>query len=61
MAENESLKEVLKEHILRVLRSSQGDITQTCRILGISTTSLGRKLKELGISVKASEGEKGDT
>ena len=60
MAESESLKEVQKEHILRVLRTTQGDIDQACQILGISTGSLRRKVKELGISVKASEAKESD-
>ncbi|HTY24220.1 MAG TPA: helix-turn-helix domain-containing protein [Desulfomonilaceae bacterium] len=60
MAESESLKEVQKEHILRVLRSTQGDIDQACQILGISTGSLRRKVKELRISIKASEAKESD-
>lgn len=47
-----SLKEVRKEHILKVLRATHGDTAQACRILGISVGTLRRRIKELGIFVK---------
>jgi transcriptional regulator of acetoin/glycerol metabolism len=47
-----SLKEIRKEHILKVLRATQGDIDQACRILGISVGTLRRRIKELGISAE---------
>lgn len=47
-----SLKEIRKEHILKVLRATQGDVAQACRILGISIGTLRRRVKELGISMK---------
>jgi transcriptional regulator of acetoin/glycerol metabolism len=47
-----SLKEVRKEHILKVLRATQGDVAQACRILGISVGTLRRSIKELGIAVE---------
>ncbi len=50
--EGVSLREIRKEHILKVVRSTQGDLAEACRILGISIGTLRRRIKELGISVE---------
>lgn len=42
------LREVRKEHIFQVLRSSHGDLDRASRILGISVASLKRKIKAYG-------------
>jgi len=44
-----SLKDVEREHILKVLNSNGGNITHTSQILGIGRNTLYRKLKEFGI------------
>lgn len=46
-----TLVEVEREHVRRVLELSGGHQLDTARILGISRTTLWRKLKELGIEV----------
>ena len=58
MDESQSLKEIRKEHIVLVLRSTQGDVVQASKILGISVGQLRRRIKELGISVEQSEDTK---
>ena len=58
MDESQSLKEIRKEHIVLVLCSSQGDVVQASRILGISVGQLRRRIKELGISLEQSEDTK---
>ncbi|NIS60111.1 MAG: response regulator [Proteobacteria bacterium] len=50
-----TLKEVEREVIVQTLEESEGNRTQTARILGISRKTLQNKLKEYGIQ----EGEKG--
>ncbi len=55
--EGVSLREIRKEHILKVIRSTQGDLDQACRILGISIGTLRRRIKELDISLQAEQGE----
>ncbi|OGP85066.1 MAG: hypothetical protein A2Z08_11820 [Deltaproteobacteria bacterium RBG_16_54_11] len=55
MDEGQSLKEIQKEHIILVLRSTQGDIVQASRILGISVGQLRRRIKELEISLEKGE------
>ena len=50
------LKEIHKEHILQVLRSTRGDLQSASRILGISEVVLRRKIKEFGLSIPE-EGE----
>jgi DNA-binding NtrC family response regulator len=58
MDEGRSLKEIRREHIVLVLRSSDGDVVRASRILGISVGQLWRRLKELGISLEQPEGTK---
>ncbi|MFB0505432.1 MAG: sigma-54-dependent transcriptional regulator [Thermodesulfobacteriota bacterium] len=50
-----TLKEVEKEVIVQTLEETEGNRTQTARILGISRKTLQNKLKEYGIQ----EGQKG--
>jgi DNA-binding NtrC family response regulator len=45
-----SLADVEKEHIQRVLRLHRGNATSAARQLGISRTTLWRKLREYGLS-----------
>jgi transcriptional regulator of acetoin/glycerol metabolism len=47
-----SLADVEREHILRVLRLHDGNSTAAARQLGISRTTLWRKLREYGIPRK---------
>jgi len=44
------LSEVRKEHILHVLQSADGDFDRASRILGISVSSLRRKIRQYEIS-----------
>jgi transcriptional regulator of acetoin/glycerol metabolism len=44
-----SLAEVEKEHIRRVLERHRGNATAAARQLGISRTTLWRKLREYGL------------
>ncbi len=44
-----SLAEIEKEHILRVIARHQGNATTAARQLGISRTTLWRKLREYGV------------
>jgi len=44
------LKEVQKEHALKVLRSTKGDLDLAARILGISVDDLRRKMKEFELT-----------
>ena len=55
MEEGRSLKEIRREHIVLVLRSTQGEIIQASTILGISVGQLRRRIKELGISLEQSQ------
>ena len=55
MDQGRSLEEIRREHIVLVLRSSNGDVVRASGILGISVGQLRRRLKELGISVERSE------
>jgi transcriptional regulator of acetoin/glycerol metabolism len=50
-----SLADVEREHILRVLRLHDGNSTAAARQLGISRTTLWRKLREYGIPRKSSD------
>jgi DNA-binding NtrC family response regulator len=50
-----SLADVEREHILRVLRLHDGNSTAAARQLGISRTTLWRKLREYGIPRKPGE------
>jgi DNA-binding NtrC family response regulator len=47
--ENWSLADVERDHIVRVLRRHQGNSTSAAKQLGISRTTLWRKLREYGI------------
>lgn len=47
---NLSLQEVEKNHIIKVLKHCQGNITNSARILGIARNTLYRKMKEYQIS-----------
>ncbi len=58
MDESHSLKEIRREHIVLVLRSTQGDVVQASKILDISVGQLRRRIKELGISLEQSEDTK---
>ena len=49
MTEIKPLKEVQKEHALKVLGRTGGDLDEAARILGISVEALKRKLKELDL------------
>ena len=51
------LREVRKEHISNVLRSTDGDIERTSRILGVSEAALRRLIKEFGIRLDDPRGE----
>ncbi len=51
-----SLREFRKEHILKVLRSTGGDIARASRILGISQTTLRRSIKHYGLSIEDETG-----
>ncbi|MEL7648250.1 MAG: sigma 54-interacting transcriptional regulator [Sedimentibacter sp.] len=46
-----SLKEIEKDHIVKVLNSTGNNITQTSHILGIGRNTLYRKMKDLEINV----------
>jgi DNA-binding NtrC family response regulator len=51
-----SMAEVEKEHIIRVLKRHRGNLIHTARQLGISRTTLWRKMKQYGIE-KPKKGE----
>ena len=53
-----TLDEARKEHILKVLRSTDGDLERAGRILGISVAVLRRRMKEYGISTPEREKER---
>lgn len=46
-----SLKEIEKEHILKVIKRFDGNISQTAAVLGIGRNTLYRKLEEYGINI----------
>ena len=50
MTKIKPLKEVQKEHALKVLGRTGGDLDQAARILGVSVEALKRKLKELDLA-----------
>jgi DNA-binding NtrC family response regulator len=58
MDQSQSLKEIRKEHIVLVLRSTRGDVVQASMILGISVGQLRRRIEQLGISLEQSEDTK---
>ena len=49
MTEIKPLKEVQREHALKVLRSTGGDLDRAARILGISVEDLRRRMKEFDL------------
>jgi transcriptional regulator of acetoin/glycerol metabolism len=51
-----SLEQVEKDHIARVLQLHHGNATSAAKQLGISRTTLWRKLRAFGLSRKALEG-----
>lgn len=51
MIEIKPLKEIQKEHILQVLRSTRGDVESASRILGIKPSVLRRRMKEYGLPI----------
>jgi len=59
MVQIKPLKEIRKEHILQVLRSTHGDLDRASRILGITAASLRRMIKEQGISLGDIEHNRG--
>ena len=50
MSEIKPLKQIRKEHIEKVLKTSHGDLERASRILGVEPSVLQRSMKELGIS-----------
>ena len=61
MVQIKPLKEILKEHIQQVLKSTGGDLEQVCRILGITESSLRRRMKEFGLSLEKRDDENPDS
>lgn len=51
MAEDSQLREVEKEHILRVLKANDGNIKKSANILGIDRTTLYNKIKKYKIKL----------
>ena len=49
--QDRSLKEVERNHILRVLTETGGNCSEAARIMGISRTTLYNKVKEYGLAV----------
>jgi len=47
------LVEIEKDHIVRILEASEGNISQAARILGISRPRLYRKIRQFRIEVKS--------
>ena len=52
-----TLDEVREEHIRKVLRSTEGDVDQASRILGISVSALRRWMKEYGLTLDEKDQE----
>ena len=48
----QSLDEVEKAHIMKVLRRTRGNYGEACRILGISRPTLRRKISEYNLLVE---------
>ncbi|MEO8843871.1 MAG: helix-turn-helix domain-containing protein [Kofleriaceae bacterium] len=44
-----SLDEVIRDHILHVLRICEGQKTRTSRLLGIDRSTLWKKLRDYGV------------
>lgn len=53
MTEIKPLKELGKDYVLQVLRAARGDLDQASRILGITTATLRRRMKEYGLDAEA--------
>lgn len=51
-----SLEEVERQHILTVLRATEGNQSQAALILGIERNTLARKIKRFGISLEPPKG-----
>lgn len=51
MVDIKPLKEIRKEYIQQVLRTTRGDLKRAGEILGVTTTALRRMIKEHGLSV----------
>lgn len=51
----QSLEEVERAHIMRVLRHTRGNYGEACRILGISRPTLRRKISEFNLLVESSD------
>jgi transcriptional regulator of acetoin/glycerol metabolism len=49
----QTLVEAEKSAILAATQAAQGNLTRAAQALGISRTTLWRKIKELGISVES--------
>lgn len=56
---DDALNSFAKQHIAKILESSGGDKKQAAKILGLSLSSLYRKLEELGISTHKDSPAKG--
>ena len=54
-----TLDEVRKEHIQKVLRSTQGDVERASRILRLTVATLRRRMKEYGLAVDEKDAEPG--
>ena len=52
-----TLNEVREEHIRKVLRSTEGDVDQASRILGITVSALHRWMKEYGLALDEKDQE----
>jgi DNA-binding NtrC family response regulator len=50
MVQIKSLKDIRKEHIQEVLRSTGGDVDRASKILGVTAASLRHMVKEYGLS-----------
>ncbi|MDQ7783428.1 MAG: helix-turn-helix domain-containing protein [Desulfomonilaceae bacterium] len=60
MVDIKPLKEIRREYIQQVLRSTNGDLERAGEILGVSTVALRRMIKEHGLSLDETEGHDKD-
>jgi len=51
MVDIKPLKEIRKEYIQQVLRTTRGDLERAGEILGVTVTALRRMIKEHGLSL----------